>query len=69
MEEARPGVQARFRALLDLHDLSVELMRQNLRRSRPEAADKEIERRLQAWLAKRDESEATPWTVRRRSTE
>jgi hypothetical protein len=68
MVEARPGVQARFRALLELHDLSVALMRQNLRRRRPEAADEEIERRLQDWLAKRDEREGTPWTVRRRST-
>lgn len=69
MEEARPDVQARFRALLDLHDLSVALMRQNLRRSHPEAADEEIERLLQRWLAKRDEGEAAPWITRRRSTE
>ena len=67
MVPVRPDVQSRFRALLDLHDLSVALMRQNLRRSRPEATHEEIEGRLQAWLAKRDVKEATPWTSRRRS--
>jgi len=69
MEEARPDVQARFRALLDLHDLSVALMRQNLRRSHLGAPDTEIERLLQRWLAKSDEGEATGWTPQRRSTE
>ena len=67
MERARPDVQARFRALLELHELSVALMRQNLRRSDPRATDEEIERRLRGWLAKRGESEATPWIVRQRS--
>jgi hypothetical protein len=69
MEEARPDVQARFRALLDLHDLSVALMRQNLRRRHLGAPDAEIERLLQRWLAKSGEGEATAWTPQRRSTE
>jgi hypothetical protein len=69
MDEPRSDVQARFRALLELHDLSVALMRQNLRRSHPEAADEEIERLLQRWLAKRDEGEASPWTHRVESRE
>ena len=69
MEEPRPDVQARFRALLDLHDLSVDLMRQNLRRSHLGAPDAEIERLLHRWLAKSDESEVTASTLQRRSPE
>ena len=69
MEEARPDVQARFRALLDLHELSVALMRQNLRRSHLGAPDAEIERLLQRWLAKRDEGEAPAWSLKPRATE
>jgi hypothetical protein len=39
-----------FRATLDLFDTGLNLMRQNLRRSHPEADDKEIERLLRDWL-------------------
>jgi hypothetical protein len=42
-----------FRATLDLFDTGVDLMRQNLRRSHPEAGVEEIERRLRDWLRER----------------
>jgi ribose 1,5-bisphosphokinase PhnN len=68
MRAALPTVTARFRALLDLYDLSATLMRQNLRRRHPDASEEEIEARLRRWLAKADEREPSPWTVRRRSS-
>ena len=46
-----------FRATLDLFDAGLSLMRQNLRRSHPDASDDEIERRLGEWLADRPGAE------------
>jgi hypothetical protein len=46
-----------FRTALDLFDAGVNLMRQNLRRKRPQADDQEIERLLQAWLRERPGAE------------
>jgi hypothetical protein len=42
-----------FRTTLDLFSTGVELMRQNLRRDRPEASENEIDRRLSEWLRER----------------
>lgn len=52
--------QARTRLLtaLRLHDDGVALMRQNLRRRRPDASEEEIEQELRAWLATRPGAEA-----------
>ncbi len=60
------AVIARFRELLDLYDLSVALVRQNLRRRRPNATDEEIEIGVRQWLVKAGEPEQVPWTVPKR---
>ena len=39
-----------FRTTLDLFDTGLDLMRQNLRRRRPEADDQEIAQLLERWL-------------------
>ena len=54
---------AHFRVLLELYDLSEALMRQNLRRNRPNASDEEIEVAVSQWLVKAGEPEEVPWTV------
>lgn len=48
---------ARLRAALEMFDDGVALMRQNLRRAHPDAAEDEIERRLRAWLRHRPGAE------------
>lgn len=48
-----PAVMARIETAFDLYDLAEQMMRQNLRRRFPDAADEEIERRLVLWLQKR----------------
>jgi hypothetical protein len=54
MEPIRdPEVLARARAAFDLCETAEQMMRQNLRRRYPEASEKEIRRRFQAWLEKR----------------
>jgi hypothetical protein len=47
-----------FRTTLDLFDTGLDLMRQNLRRSHPEARVEEIERLLRDWLRDRPGAEA-----------
>jgi len=47
------SVHGAFRTTLDLFSTGVELMRQNLRRDRPEASENEIDRRLSEWLQER----------------
>lgn len=47
-----------FRAALDLFDMGLLLMRQNLRRRYPDAAEPEIDSRLQQWLRHRPGAEA-----------
>jgi hypothetical protein len=42
-----------FQATLDLFETGVNLMRQNLRRAHPRAAEEEIDRLLRQWLAER----------------
>jgi hypothetical protein len=52
------GVASRsFRVTLDLFDAGVQLMRQNLRRSNPDADESEIDRRLTTWLRERPGAE------------
>jgi hypothetical protein len=46
-------IAAAFRTTLDLFETGLDLMRQNLRRSHPEAGDDEIERLLGEWLLDR----------------
>lgn len=53
-----------LRAVFDLFDVGVSLMRQNLRRGDPEASDAEIDRRLGAWLRHRPGAEAGDCTGR-----
>jgi hypothetical protein len=53
MPAATPSVADSFRTTLDLFDTGLALMRQNLRRSHPEAADEEIDRLLRDWLLDR----------------
>ena len=47
-----------FRTTLELFDTGLDLMRQNLRRSHPEAGDEEIERLLRDWLLDRPGAES-----------
>jgi hypothetical protein len=47
------SVHGSFRTTLDLFSTGVELMRQNLRRDRPQASEDEIDRRLSEWLQER----------------
>lgn len=52
--EPNPEVLRKMAELLDLFDTSVLIMRQNLRRGFPKAAEDEIEARLLAWVQKRE---------------
>jgi len=47
-----------FRATLDLFQTGIDVMRQNLRRRHPEAADGEIEQLVHEWLLERPGAEA-----------
>lgn len=53
-----PSIADAFRTTLDLFDTGLDLMRQNLRRRHPEAADEEIERLLREWLLVRPGADA-----------
>jgi Rv0078B-related antitoxin len=46
-----------FRTTLELFDVGLDLMRQNLRRSHPQAGGAEIERLLDEWLRERPGAE------------
>ncbi len=52
------GVAEAFRATLDLFQTGIDLMRQNLRRRHPEAAEDEIDRLLHQWMLERPGAEA-----------
>ena len=52
-ESNSPSIGDAFRTTLDLFGTGLELMRQNLRRSHPDADDDDIERRLDQWLPDR----------------
>jgi Rv0078B-related antitoxin len=46
-----------FAATLELFQTGIDVMRQNIRRHHPNAADEEIERRLHDWLIHRPGAE------------
>jgi hypothetical protein len=46
-----------FRLTLDLFDTGLQLMRQNLRRTYPDADEREIDRRLRSWIRERPGAE------------
>ena len=48
-----PSACEAFRVTLDLFETGVNLMRQNLRRAHPQAAEEEIDRLLREWLVQR----------------
>jgi hypothetical protein len=52
-----PSAADAFRTTLDLFETGLGLMRQNLRRDRPDATEQEIERRLHEWLQDRPGAE------------
>jgi hypothetical protein len=58
MASTTPSVADAFRTTLDLFDTGLELMRQNLRRSHPEAGVDELERLLREWLLVRPGAES-----------
>jgi len=47
----------RFRTAMDLFEAGVSMMRQNLKRSFPEADEEEIKMRLRQWLQERPGAE------------
>ena len=53
MASTTSSIAVAFRTTLDLFATGLDLMRQNLRRSHPEAGDDEIERLLREWLLDR----------------
>jgi hypothetical protein len=53
-----PSTRDAFRTTLDLFNTGLDLMRQNLRRTHPQANEEEIDRRLQQWLRERPGAEA-----------
>jgi hypothetical protein len=58
MESPSAALVEAFRATLDLFQTGVDLMRQNLRRRRPDASDEDIERLLGEWLQERPGAES-----------
>jgi len=48
---------ARLRVALELHDLGEQMMRQRLRRERPQISDAELEDAVGAWLRERPGAE------------
>jgi hypothetical protein len=50
-------VAERLRIALDMFDLGESIMRQNLRRSFPQASDADIEAKLSEWLSQRPGAE------------
>lgn len=58
MDSASSRVIESFRATLDLFQTGVDVMRQNLRRRHPQAAEAEVDRLLYAWLLDRPGAES-----------
>ena len=58
MPSTTASIADAFRATLDLFDTGLDLLRQNLRRSHPEAGDEELERLLRTWLLDRPGAES-----------
>jgi hypothetical protein len=57
MASTNHSVAEALRATLDLFETGLALMRQNLRRTDPEATEHEIDRRLRQWLHHRPGAE------------
>jgi len=57
MPSGTPSIVDAFRTTLDLFGTGLDMMRQNLRRSHPEAGAEEIERLLRDWLRDRPGAE------------
>ncbi len=55
--EPAPSTTERFQLALDLYDLGERMLRQKLRRRRPEATDAEIDAAITAWLVHRPGAE------------
>lgn len=51
------AIQRRFRQALELYDLAEAMVRQRLRRERPDASDAEIEAGVRAWRHERPGAE------------
>jgi hypothetical protein len=56
-----PGVLARVRLMFDLYEAAEVMMRQNLSRWFPEENERQIERRLLAWLRKDPNYDTSPF--------
>lgn len=50
-------VAERFRVALELYELGEQMLRQKLRRQRPEADEAEIDEQVSAWLRRRPGAE------------
>ena len=57
LSSTTPTIADAFCTTLDLFDTGLELMRQNLVRTHPEAGDEEIDRLLRDWLLERPGAE------------
>ncbi|OFW29046.1 MAG: hypothetical protein A3G76_04365 [Acidobacteria bacterium RIFCSPLOWO2_12_FULL_65_11] len=58
MPSTSSSIADAFRTTLDLFETGLDLMRQKLRRSHPEAGEEEIERLLRRWLLDRPGAES-----------
>jgi len=58
MRPAPSPAAAAFRTTLELFETGLDLMRQNLRRTHPEAREEEIELLLHEWLLERPGAES-----------
>lgn len=58
MASASSPIADTFRATLDLFQTGIDLMRQNLRRRHPQAAEEDLDRLLREWLRERPGAEA-----------
>jgi hypothetical protein len=56
MSDAHTAIE-RLRTAFDLFDAGVDMMRQRLRRERPEALPEEIEAAIEQWLRSRDDGD------------
>jgi hypothetical protein len=72
MADARE-VQERFRIALELFELGESMLRQRIRREKPDASDAYIERKIREWLSHRPGAEhgdapgrPVPWPRRGR---
>ena len=57
MDHAPPSPGDKLRSALELFESGLELMRRNLRRRHPDAAQEELERLLSEWLRTRPGAE------------